>query len=130
MTKPDIQTRKDLHTLLIEFYQVAIPDTEIGHHFVDMDLESHLPVIVDFWEKALFSKPVYYGNPMAVHQMLHEKAPLEREHFDRWVMIFDSTVDRMFEGPVADKAKQLAARVADSLHMRLTGVPIEPRRNT
>ena len=128
MIKRDIETREDLFTLLTEFYQIAIPDAEIGHHFVDMDLESHLPVIVDFWEKALFSRPVYYGNPLAVHQVLHEKAPLEHDHFARWVEIFDATVDRLFAGEMADKAKDIAARVAGSLHMRLAGVTMESRK--
>ena len=69
----DIEDRCDIDKLLQAFYKAAIVDTEIGHHFDDLDMKSHLPVIVDFWEKVLFGKPVYFGNPMAVHRRLHEK---------------------------------------------------------
>src|SRR5207237_5783519 len=94
----DSETREDLETLLTEFYKVATKDAEIGHHFADLDLEAHLPVIVDFWEKILFSKPVYFGNPLQIHQKLHEKSPLALEHFRRWVEIFTRTIDENFSG--------------------------------
>jgi hemoglobin len=121
MTKSDIETRSDIDRLLREFYNIAIPDTEIGHHFVDMDLETHLPVIGDFWEKILFARPIYFGNPLIVHEMLQKRSPLEREHFARWVEIFRGTVDRYFAGSTAEKAKQLAGAIANNLHQRLNG---------
>ena len=60
----DIETREDIELLLTRFYDVAIVDDEIGHHFADLDLVTHLPVIVDFWEKVLFGKNIYFGNPL------------------------------------------------------------------
>ncbi len=71
----DIETRADLEFLLAEFYKIATVDEEIGHHFDGLDLTTHLPVIVDFWEKVLFGKPVYFGNPLIIHQKLNEKSP-------------------------------------------------------
>src|SRR5687768_9110795 len=94
----DIETRGDLETLLTEFYKVALRDAEIKHHFAEMDLPSHLPVIVDFWEKILFGKPVYFGSPLMVHQQLDARSPLKLEHFRRWVEIFCQTVDAHFAG--------------------------------
>jgi hemoglobin len=119
--KRDIETRADLEILLAEFYKIAIYDAEIGHHFDDMDLESHMPIIVDFWEKILFGKPVYFNNPLTVHQKLHEKFPLKFEHFVRWVEIFGQTVDRLFSGEMAEMAKCRAKAIADSLSQRLNG---------
>ena len=52
----EIESREDLELLLAEFYKIAPFDAEIGHHFNGVDLENHLPVIVDFWEKILFSE--------------------------------------------------------------------------
>lgn len=115
----DIETREDVETLLTEFYKAATGDAEIGHHFDDLDLVSHLPIIVDFWEKILFGKPVYFGNPMIVHQILHEKFPLKPEHFYRWVEIFSATVDAHFAGEQAENAKNRAAVIANSLSQRL-----------
>ena len=121
----DIETREELEKLLTEFYKVAIVDSEIGHHFADMHLETHLPVIVDFWEKILFNKPVYFGNPLEIHQKLHEKFPLKPEHFHRWVEIFIATIDANFAGEQAENAKLRAKTIADSLNRRLNDEAIQ-----
>jgi hemoglobin len=115
----DIETRGDLEFLLSEFYSSATVDAEIGHHFENLDLESHLPVITDFWEKILFGKPVYFGNPLAVHRKLNEKSPLVLEHFQRWFQIFSRTVDAHFSGEIAENAKLRAKMIAHSLNMRI-----------
>lgn len=115
----DIETRGDLETLLTEFYKIATVDEEIGHHFDDLDLETHLPIIVDFWEKVLFGKQIYFGNPLAVHQILHKKSPLKLEHFQKWFQIFSRTVDTLFAGETADAAKLRAKMIAHSLSQNL-----------
>jgi len=117
--KRDIETRDDLENLLREFYAVATCDEKIGHHFAELDLETHLPIIVDFWKKILFGEPVYFGNPLAVHQTLHEKSPLKLEHFQRWVEIFSQTVDELFAGETADNAKLRSKMIAHSLNQNL-----------
>jgi hemoglobin len=117
--KQDIENRADLELLLTEFYKIATADEEIGHHFAELDLASHLPVIVDFWEKLMFGKPVYFGNPLFVHRRLNEKSPLELEHFRRWVEIFSRTIDKFFAGETAENAKLRAKMIAHSLHQRI-----------
>ena len=117
--KRDIETRRDLENLLREFYAVATRDEKIGHHFAELNLETHLPVIANFWEKVLFGKQVYFGNPVAVHQTLHEKSPLKLEHFQRWFEIFSRTVDELFAGKTADDAKLRAKMIAHSLNQNL-----------
>lgn len=116
---PDIQTRNDIEILMRDFYSIAMTDPLIGHHFIDLDLEGHIPQIVDFWEKALFARPVYFNNPLAVHQKLHDVNPMTSEHFRRWVDIFSASVDKLFAGEVADGAKLKARMVADSFDQRL-----------
>ena len=118
--KQDIETRADLELLLTDFYKIAPNDAEIGHHFDGVDLAAHLPVIVDFWEKVLFGKAVYFGNPLAVHQILHAKSPLTPEHFRRWVEIFQEIVDALFAGKTADDAKLRAKMIAHSLNQNLS----------
>jgi hemoglobin len=117
----DIESRADLDRLMTEFYSVAMIDPEIGHHFADLDLKAHLPVIVDFWEKNLFGKPVYFNNPLLVHQKLHERSPLTAEHFNRWVDTFSDTIDTCFAGETAELARSRARAIADSLNQRLNG---------
>lgn len=120
--KVDIKNRDDLMRLLENFYLTAMHDEKIGFFFtkvVKLDLTAHLPVIVDFWEKVLFGKPVYYNNPLAVHQKMHAQSPLLKEHFERWVEIFSNTVDKLFAGEFADTAKMRAGIIAQSLFRRL-----------
>lgn len=119
----DIETREDIELLLTRFYDVAIVDEQIGHHFAELDLRTHLPVIVDFWEKVLFGKNIYFGNPLFVHQKLHEKNPLKLEHFQHWVAIFSATVDTHFAGEMAENAKMRAKMIAHSLNQRLNEEP-------
>jgi hemoglobin len=119
--KKDIESREDVELLLTEFYKIAITDKEIGHHFAELDLVAHLPVIVDFWEKVLFGRNIYFGNPLFVHQKLQEKNPLTLEHFQRWVAIFTETIDAHFAGEIAENAKVRAKMIAHSLNQRLNG---------
>lgn len=117
--KRDIETRADLEFLLSEFYKIATKDAEIGQHFDGLDLEAHLPIIVDFWEKVLFGKAVYFGNPLAVHQKLNEILPLKSEHFRRWLKIFSAAADKYFLGATTENAKLRAEMIAHSLNRNL-----------
>jgi hemoglobin len=118
----DIENRADLERLLNEFYTIATRDAEIGHHFEGLNLVAHLPIITDFWEKVLFGKPLYFGNPLAVHQKINEKSSLNPEHFRRWVQIFSETVDRLFVGKMAENSKLRAKMIAHSLNQRINFV--------
>jgi hemoglobin len=69
----------------------------------------------------LFGDPVYFNNPLAIHQKLHHRSPLESDHFDRCVGIFCETVDDLFVGPMAKAAKLCARAIAGSLDQRLHG---------
>jgi hemoglobin len=118
----DIATRADIDHLLRAFYATAMVDPEIGYFFTDvarLDLEAHLPRIGDFWEQVLLQRPVYVGNPMAVHVHLHGASPLTTSHFDRWLRLWAEAVDASFAGKVADEAKRRAAIIAESMKARL-----------
>jgi hemoglobin len=117
----DIENREDIAALLRRFYSVAIKDEMIGHHFVGLDLEDHIPVFTDFWDKILFKNPVYFGNPLAVHFRLMEQNPITLEHFRRWVKLFGEAVDELYSGETAENAKLRAKMIAHSLNERLSG---------
>ena len=118
----DIQNREDIVTLIDAFYKKALKDEVIGHFFtkvVQLDLEHHLPKMYDFWESTLFYKGVYKGNPMKVHVDLHTKSPIEPEHFDRWLKLFQTTVDTLFEGTIAELAKTRALSIATMIKIKV-----------
>ena len=118
MHRTDIATRADIERLVRTFYTQAIPDPIIGHFFtevIQLDLDSHLPRIANFWEAMLLKNPVYSGTPMQVHVNLNAKSPISSEHFSRWVALWSATVDELFAGPIATLAKDRAQLVARSL---------------
>ena len=55
--KSDIESRADIERLLDAFYKVAIHDPKIGHHFHELDLEQHLPIIADFGKRSFSATP-------------------------------------------------------------------------
>ena len=54
---------------------------------------------------------------------LDKKTPLKKEHFDRWLVLWNEAVDRLFAGEIADLAKNRAALMANLISMKVD----EPR---
>ena len=114
----DIESRSDIDHLMRVFYEQALADHVIGYIFTDvakLDLEHHLPIIGDFWETMLFQSGDYakYGrNPLDVHKTLHLRSAIRPEHFERWLKIFNESVDAEFAGDRADFLKMRANAIA------------------
>ena len=118
----DITSRQDLELLMGHFYSSLLEDPEIRPIFTDIakvDLTAHLPIIVDFWEQALFGKGTYRNNTLAIHQQLHQKAELTAQNFKTWLSCFDSAVDANFKGPMAEKIKTRALSIATIMQIKI-----------
>ena len=118
----DIADREDIVQVLESFYQKAFTDPLIGHFFtkvVPLNLETHIPVITDFWESVLFNKKGYRKNVMEVHQHIHHISSIRKEHLDQWVTLFAATIDAQFEGPVAALMKQRGRSIATLMDIKL-----------
>jgi hemoglobin len=125
LMKRDIENRDDLMQLLKAFYVKLLNDPVISYLFTDVakiDLEHHLPVLVDFWDMVLFQADTYRKNAMQPHMALHRKSPLEQKHFDTWLNHFKNTVDEMFEGEKAFLAKERATSVATVLQIKVAQI--------
>ncbi len=107
----DIANEEDIRTLVATFYGRLTNDEVVGHFFTGLDLEKHLPRINAFWEMVLLDKPGYATNVTEVHLKLHDRIPMEKRHFDRWLELWRDTIDRSFAGPKADEAKLRALSV-------------------
>ena len=120
----DLTNREDVEVLLRRFYGRVFEDDVLAEPFSELrthGLESHLPVMCDFWETVLFRAGLYRGNALVVHRQLNERHPLCANHFARWLTLWEATVDEMYTGPSATRAKVQAGRIANSLHRRLRG---------
>jgi hemoglobin len=125
----DIATRADCERLVRTFYERALADEVIGWLFTDvarLDLDAHLPVIASFWETVLLGAGTYRGGAFRPHAALHAKAGLRAGHFARWLALWESTVDELFSGPVAEAAKAHARRTAAAFQRRLGGYDEPP----
>jgi hemoglobin len=120
--KQDIQTRQDLFVLLTKFYDTLLGDQSISYIFTDVakiNMQHHLPIIVDFWEMVLFDTPTYKKNAIQPHLDLNQKSKFEKHHFDTWLATFGDTVDELFEGKNAFAAKQKAKSIATIMQIKI-----------
>jgi hemoglobin len=123
----DIATRQDCETLVRAFYTRALTDPVIGFLFTDvakLDLEHHLPRITRFWETVLLDAHTYGGGAFRPHIELNAKVALRRGHFERWLFLWQQTVDQLFEGEIAELAKAHALRVANAFYGRLESINV------
>jgi len=120
--RSDIRSRDEVVRLVDAFYSRVRADDLLGPIFDEVarvDWSEHLPKMYAFWESILFGAGTYRGNPLAAHLALARKTPLTTEAFDRWVSLFQATVDELFEGPVAEEARVRAARIAFTMQHHL-----------
>ncbi len=120
--KKDIESRKDIEILVDEFYTKIKKDDLVGFIFSDIarvNWEKHLPIMYDFFENMLFYTGNYTGNPMELHKHINRLFPLTGEHFTRWILLFNTTVDELFAGKIAELAKQRAKSIAAVMQIKI-----------
>lgn len=77
------------------------------------DWEPHLQRICAFWSSVVLSSGVYQGQPMRMHLPL----PVDAQHFDRWLQIFERTARDLFSESIAGQFIERARRIARSLEV-------------
>ena len=121
----DITDRADLEALLRRFYGTVLVDDILAEPFTAVrevtGLDAHIPLMADFWETILFKVRRYQGRVQDVHGRVHDTTALSTHHFIRWLTTWYDTVDGMYVGPLAERTKRQAARIAWSMHRALTG---------
>jgi hemoglobin len=113
----DIATDNDVGTLVRGFYRRAIPDPRLGpvYERFGVDWPQHLPKLVAYWQHVLLDRPGIRTNTIGVHGGVQRVAPFGPEHIDRWVELWEETVDDLFVGAVAELAKTRARQVGRAL---------------
>ena len=114
MPTPALCTEKEVHQLVHRFYAKVRVDPVLGpifdRHIADWD--DHLPRMVDFWSSALRGTARFRGAPMPKHAAL---PGLSADLFQRWLQLFGETCADLPNAAMGERARDLAARVADSL---------------
>ena len=118
----DILNQEDIFSVVEAFYKKALKDEIIGVYFtevVQLNLETHIPKIVSFWEVMLFGTGDYRGNPMREHFPLNRILPMEQKHFNRWLSLWIETIDGLFDGKNATEAKTRATHIANLMAFKM-----------
>lgn len=105
--KKSLDSRERIEELVHSFYIRVKADDLLGPIFnnaQNFSWDTHIPIMVDFWETLLLDAAKYKGNTMRKHIELHQRNPLTKEHFDRWKELFYATIDNEFEGTAVNEA--------------------------
>jgi len=116
--KTDIRSRKDIELLVNTFYEKVRKDSLLAPIFqnkIPGDWGPHLDTMYRFWNAALFNVREYTGNPLRKHWELS----LQQEHFERWISLFYTTIDELFEGEISNDAKTKAMLMAHTFYHRM-----------
>jgi hemoglobin len=113
----DIETEADIERWMRAFYVKLLNDKVTAPKFLELDLETHFPKLVNFWAFVLLEKEGYKTNVFDKH--IHLK--LEKEHFTTWLYHFNETTDELFSGEKAEIAKQRVKLIATTFYHKLHG---------
>lgn len=119
--KDDILTEADVSVLVNTFYSKVREDEILGDVFntvIKDNWDIHLKRMTDFWSTILLYTKKYKDDPLPKHLPL----PISQEHFDRWLRLFNETIDQLFEGQVADNARKRANSIA-RIMKAVKGIP-------
>lgn len=113
--KKDILSRNDVELLVNSFYDKVKENKIIGPIFNDVakiNWEEHLPKMYSFWASILLGEHSFNGNPMKVHVNLGKMTTMSEIEFNEWLILFNETINELFEGENANEAKIRAANIA------------------
>jgi len=112
----DIKSRDDIKSLLVKFYQEAQHDEVIGEKFININMDEHIEVIVNFWDSIIFGTNTYQGDPFGKHISMG----LEEKHFTRWLKLFTDLIDKHYQGQNADEMKLRGKTIAQIFQHKLS----------
>ena len=108
-----------IERLVRAFYAKIRTDTVLAPIFEARirDWEPHLERMCAFWSSVALMSGRYRGTPMAKHMPL----PVDADHFDRWLELFEETVLEVCPPAAAAHFVELARRIAASLELGIAG---------
>ena len=116
--KKEILSINDVRLLVDCFYDKIREDNFLSKIFNDVIEDrwpEHLEKMYCFWQTVLLEEHTYHGSPFLPHANL----PVEAVHFGRWLKLFHETIDKLFVGKNALKAKKQGQRMAEMFHFKI-----------
>jgi len=114
----EITSREDLNLLVNTFYDNIREDELLGPifnmHIKQEQWPAHLEKLTDFWVTVLLGEICFKGNPILKHRIVDKNLnhTIAQHHFEQWVSLWKSTIDSLFEGSLAYRAKKISESMA------------------
>ena len=109
--RTDILSLNDIKKLVDAFYGKVREDELLSPIFnerIEDRWPGHLKKMYSFWQTVLLDARTYYSSPFPPHAQL----PVSHLHFQRWIELFTTTVDSLFDGEKAIEANWRAGKMA------------------
>lgn len=113
-----IETREDIYVLVNTFYAKIRVDDLLGPifnaHIAENQWAEHLSKLTDFWETNLLGVARFKGSPTQKHINVDKNLgySIDQTHFGRWLQLWFETIDSLYTGEYADKAKNAARKMS------------------
>jgi hemoglobin len=112
----DIRTSEDVTRLVDVFYQRAEKDELLGPIFFNLAASSpEKQILYQYWTKILLDE----GSATPEAFPRHIQKMYSRRHFVRWLNLFLETIDRLYAGSNADKAKVIIIRKSEEFQSKV-----------
>jgi hemoglobin len=118
MNQRDILNLDDVKHLVNTFYEKVREDQTLGVVFnerIGNRWPEHLEKMYRFWQTVLLAEHTYFGAPFPPHANL----PVEHIHFEKWLELFQATVDHLFSGEKAEEAKWRGNKMAQMFEIKI-----------
>jgi hemoglobin len=121
----DLATRDEIAEFVTRFYREIAQDDRFHHWFetiAHVDWQAHNAELTDFWSGMLLDEPhLQADDVIEAHRWLHESDAFDAALFDRWLEIFDATLEGGWSGPLTEAARRRGHGIAWAMAKRLTG---------
>lgn len=117
----DIENREHVEIIVDNFYLKVRNDDLLSPIFdnADVNWATHLKTMYNFWDSMLFYSGKYSGNPLKVHLELNKEQPLSKKHFDRWIELFTTNVDELYQGRNSETLKNKAKLIYEMMLLKI-----------
>ncbi len=120
-----ITNREDVRVLVHTFYDKIRQNEMLGPifngHITDEQWPTHLSKLTDFWESNLFGVRTFRGSPSKAHvkvdKNLHHS--ISQDHFAQWLQLWFETIDELYKGELATRAKDMARRMSTGQYIHI-----------
>ena len=111
--QPDQEAEAQVRHLVVRFYEIGRQHPVLGPLFdaAISNWDEHIGIVADFWSRSLLGTNRYQGNLFSSHMRL----PVEPEHFDLWLVVFQQAATETLPPELARRAMAGAMHMTDSI---------------